>query len=80
MLNTPIMNSAQAYKLCLGLSFCALRGAACSASRTKTNIILVLYYACTRVNWPIIDRLLMIEHFGRSLSILLHFESFKFVL
>jgi len=54
--------------------FCALRGAACSASITKTNIILVLYYACTRVNWPIIDRLLMIEHFGRSLSILLHFE------
>jgi hypothetical protein len=26
------------------------------------------------VNWPITNCLLMIKHFGKSLSILLHFE------
>ncbi len=30
-----------------------------------------------RVNWPIINHLPMTEHFGRSFSILLHFEWFK---
>jgi hypothetical protein len=30
--------------------------------------------AASRVNWPITDRLPMAEHFGKKLSILLHFE------
>jgi len=30
-----------------------------------------------RVNWPVTNHLLMIEHFGRSFSKFLHFKSFK---
>jgi hypothetical protein len=30
-----------------------------------------------RVNWPIIECLPMTKHFGRSFSILVHFEWFK---